>query len=74
MDNTLLNRCTLAYQEAIASATYPAHTTRTHRAGVASVLEHLAAELLVLTARGPLSAHDVARLLIDAAKQPQGAQ
>lgn len=63
-DNTLLGRCTVALEEAINASGYPAHTTRTRRAGVAAVLEHLAAELVVLNQREPrVSVHEVARML-----------
>lgn len=68
-DNTLLGRCTVAFQEAVDSIDYPLHTTRTQRAGVASVLEHLAAEIIVMHQREPrLSVHELARrLTIEAA-------
>lgn len=63
-DNTLLGRCTVAMEEALNASDYPAHTTRTRRAGVAAVLEHLAAELLVMNQRNErLSVHQVARIL-----------
>ena len=67
-DNTLLGRCTLAFQEAIAAADYPLHTTRTQRAGIAAVLEHLAAELVWLNQTDQnLTVHELGRLLIEAA-------
>lgn len=50
-DNTLLGRCTVAYSEAVEAIDYPQHTMRARRAGVAAVLEHLAAELLVMNQR-----------------------
>lgn len=63
-DNTLLGRCTVAYSEAVEAIDYPQHTTRVRRAGVAAVLEHLAAELLVLNQRNErISIHEVARML-----------
>lgn len=68
-DNTLLGRCTVALEEAINASDYPAHTTRTRRAGVAAVLEHLAAELLVLNQRNDrLTVHELSRLLLAAAQ------
>ena len=68
MDDTLLNRCTVALEEAINASDYPAHTTRTRRASVAAVLEHLAAELVVMNQRNErLSVHEVARILSAAA-------
>ena len=63
-DNTLLGRCTVAFEEAINASDYPAHTTRTRRAGVASVLEHLAAEIVALNLREPrITVHELARIL-----------
>jgi ribosomal protein S18 acetylase RimI-like enzyme len=72
-DNTLLGRCTVAYAEAFEAAiTSQAVAPQSRRAGVAAVLEHLAAELLVMNQRNErLSVHECARLLIDAA---QGAE
>jgi hypothetical protein len=64
-DNTLLGRCTVAYEEAFNDAlqAWPDASARRH--GVAAVIEHLAAELLVMHQRneGRLSAHDAARML-----------
>jgi len=64
-DNTLLGRCTVAYTEAVNALDYPHHTTRSRQTGVRAVIEHLAAELLVMHQRneGRLSAHDAARML-----------
>lgn len=64
-DNTLLGRCTVAYSEAFEAAiTSQAIAPQSRRAGVAAVLEHLAAELLVLNSRNErLSVHEVARML-----------
>ena len=64
-DNTLLGRCTVAYSEAFEAAiTSQAIAPQSRRAGVAAVLEHLAAELLVLNSRNDrLSVHEVARML-----------
>lgn len=64
-DNTLLGRCTVAYSEAFEAAiTSQAIATDWCCAGVAAVLEHLAAELLVLNSRNErLSVHEVARML-----------
>jgi len=76
MDDTLISRCTVAYEEAASGIDYPflrtpeslripLYTQRVMRAGVAAVIEHLAAELLVMHQRnqGRLSAHDAAMLL-----------
>ncbi len=64
-DNTLLGRCTVAYEDAFNDAlqAWPAASAR--RRGVAAVIEHLAAELMVMHQRneGRLSAHDAARML-----------
>ena len=64
-DNTLLGRCTVAYEEAVNALNYPLHTNRSRQVGVAAVIEHLAAELLVMHQRndGRLSAHDAAQIL-----------
>lgn len=64
-DNTLLGRCTVALGEAMLQG---APLTREQKAGarrgVAAVLEHLAAELLVMNQRNErLSVHEVARIL-----------
>jgi hypothetical protein len=64
-DNTLLGRCTVAYEEAFNDALQAWPDASARRRGVAAVIEHLAAELLVMHQRneGRLSAHDAARLL-----------
>ena len=64
-DNTLLGRCTVAYEEAFNDALQAWPDTSARRRGVAAVIEHLAAELLVMHQRneGRLSAHDAAQLL-----------
>lgn len=64
-ENTLLGRCTVAYAEAFEAAiTSQAIAPQSRRAGVAAVLEHLAAELLVMNQRNDrLSVHEVARIL-----------
>ncbi len=71
-DNTLLGRCTVAYADAWnerIKTLGPAGRTEwpddAQRAGVRAVIEHLAAELLVMHQRneGRLSAHDAARML-----------
>ena len=66
-DDTLLGRCTVAYTEAVDALDYPQHTTRSRQTGIRAVIEHLAAELMVMHQRneGRLSAHDAARLLRD---------
>ena len=65
MDNTLLGRCTVAYQEGINGLDYPAHTQRAMRAGVAEVLLHLAAEITVLRQNQPrLTAHEISAWLV----------
>ena len=66
-DNTLLGRCTVAYVETFEATL---HRAQARRAGVAAVLEHLAAELLVMNQRNErMSVHECARLLKDAAKE-----
>jgi hypothetical protein len=64
-DNTLLGRCTVAYEEAFNDALQAWPDASARRRGVAAVIEHLAAELLVMHQRneGRLSAHDAARML-----------
>jgi hypothetical protein len=64
-DNTLLGRCTVAYEEAFNDALQVWPDSSARRRGVAAVIEHLAAELLVMHQRneGRLSAHDAAQLL-----------
>jgi hypothetical protein len=72
MTDTLLTRCTVAYAEAWnerIKTLGPAGRTEwpddAQRTGVAAVIEHLAAELVVMHQRnqGRLSAHDAARML-----------
>jgi hypothetical protein len=67
-DNTLLGRCTVAYEEAFNDALQAWPDASARRRGVAAVIEHLAAELLVMNQRneGRLSAHDAARMLREA--------
>ena len=61
MDNTLLGRCTVAYQEGLNGLDYPAAM----RAGVAEVLLHLAAEITVLRQTQPrLTAHEISVWLV----------
>ena len=64
-ENTLLGRCTVAYEEAFNDALQAWPDASARRRGVAAVIEHLAAELLVMHQRneGRLSAHDAARML-----------
>jgi hypothetical protein len=64
-DNTLLGRCTVAYEEAFNDALQAWPDAPARRRGVAAVIEHLAAELLVMHQRNEdrLSAHDAARML-----------
>jgi hypothetical protein len=71
MDDTLISRCTVAYEEAAYPYGSPLLPERLMRAGVAAVIEHLAAELLVMHQRnqGRLSAHDAAMLLREQALQ-----
>lgn len=70
-DNTLLGRCTLVFGEALLPGTpLTREQSAGARRGVAAVLEHLAAELLVMNQRNErLSVHECARLLIDAAQE-----
>ena len=65
MDDTLLGRCTVAYEEAFNDALQAWPDASARRRGVRAVIEHLAAELVVMHQRneGRLSAHDAARLL-----------
>lgn len=68
MTNTLLNRCLQAYEDAFEDAIVSAAINpESRRAGVRAVIEHLAAELVVMKQRnqGRLSAHDAAGLLLD---------
>lgn len=68
MDNTLLGRCTVAFQEGLNGTDYPCHTTRAQRAGVAEVLLHLAAEITVLRQTEPrLTAHEISTWLVQQA-------
>jgi hypothetical protein len=69
-DNTILGRCTVAYAEAFEAAiTSQAIAPQSRRAGVAAVLDHLAAELLVLHQRDDrLTVHELSRLLRAAAQ------
>lgn len=64
-ENTLLGRCTVALSEALEGAIAEDFvTSRVLRAGIAGVLEHLAAELIVMNQRNErLSVHKVARIL-----------
>jgi hypothetical protein len=64
-ENTLLGRCTVAYEEAFNDALQAWPDASARRRGVAAVIEHLAAELMVIHQRneGRLSAHDAAQLL-----------
>jgi hypothetical protein len=66
-ENTLLGRCTVAYEEAFNDALQAWPDPSARRRGVAAVIEHLAAELLVMHQRneGRLSAHDAAQLLLE---------
>jgi hypothetical protein len=73
-ENTLLGRCTVAYAEAWnerIKTLGPAGRTEwpdaAQRTGVRAVIEHLAAELVVMHQRneGRLSAHDAAQLLLE---------
>jgi hypothetical protein len=67
--NTLLGRCLVAYEEAFEEAiTSQAVNPMSRRAGVAAVLEHLAAELTWLNQQNPcLTVHELARILIQEA-------
>jgi hypothetical protein len=63
-DNTLLGRCLVSYEEAFEQeiSSWPDSSAR--RRGVAAVLEHLAAEMLVLNQRDDrLTVHQLARIL-----------
>lgn len=64
-DNTLLGRCTVAFSEALLPGTpLTREQAAGARRGTAAVLEHLAAELLVMNQRNErLSVHEVARIL-----------
>jgi hypothetical protein len=65
-ENTLIGRCTVAYEEAFNDALQAWPDASARRRGVAAVIEHLAAELLVMHQRneGRLSARDAAQLLL----------
>lgn len=69
-DNTMLGRCTVAYEDAFNDALHSWPDASARRRGVAAVIEHLAAELLVMHQRneGRLSAHDAAQMLRDAVR------
>lgn len=67
MDNTLVNRCTMAFVDAIEESSYPGHTWRTRRLGVAAVLMHLSAEIITAQQTRKLDAIDIAQMLIDGA-------
>lgn len=61
-ENTLLDRCRRAYDEA------PTAGVAT-RGGLTLVLEHLAAEIMAAQhMRGIMSGHDAARMLLEGAK------
>jgi hypothetical protein len=64
-ENTLLGRCTVAYEEAFnTEITSTICQPSSRRAGVRAVLKHLAAELVVMNQRSPrLSVHELARIL-----------
>ena len=67
-DDNLLSRCTVAYAEAFnTEITSTIYQPNSRRAGVRAVIEHLAAELVVMNQRnsGRLSAHDAARMLLE---------
>ena len=70
-ENTLLGRCVVAYSEAFEAAiTSDAIAPQSRRAGVAAVLEHLAAELIVVHQRDHrLSVHEMAQVLRNASGQ-----
>lgn len=61
-ENTLLDRCRRAYDEAPAAG-------MASRSGLTLVLEHLAAEIMAAQhMRGTMSGHDAARMLLEGAK------
>lgn len=67
--NTLLGRCHLAYLESFGEGLLD-DPDRAVRLGVAGLLQHIAAEVLVVEqCRPAMAAYDVARMLIDAAKE-----
>lgn len=67
MNDTLLNRCAAAHEDAILSQ-------YSHQRAIAAVLEHVAAELVVMNQRDPrLTAHQVVqRFRLEAAGQLAG--
>ena len=69
--NTLVGRCTMAYVDSFdaALATWPDASARER--GIAAVIEHLAAELVVMNQQhdGQLSAHEAVRLLLQEAQE-----
>lgn len=74
-DNTLLGRCTVALEEALApSVPLTREQSTAARRGVAAVLEHLAAEIIVMHQREPrLTVHELARrLTLEAAGELAG--
>jgi hypothetical protein len=74
-DNTLLGRCTMALKEALGPGVpFTREQSAAARRGVASVLEHLAAEIIVMHQRDPqLSVHELARrLTLEAAGELAG--
>lgn len=74
-ENTLLGRCLVAYSEAFEAAiTSQAVAPQSRRQGIAAVLEHLAAELVVMNQREPqLTVHELARrLTLEAAGELAG--
>jgi hypothetical protein len=73
--NTMLGRCLVAYEEAFEEAiTSQAVNPMSRRRGVAAVLEHLAAEIIVMHQREPsLTVHELARrLTLEAAGELAG--
>jgi hypothetical protein len=74
-DNTLLGRCTVALEEALApSVPLTREQSTAARRGVAAVLEHLAAEIVWLNQKEPsLTVHELARrLMLEAAGELAG--
>jgi hypothetical protein len=64
-NNTLLGRCTVAYVEGFdGEITSSIPQPKARRAGVAAVLDHLAAEIAVMVERAPnLTAHQLITIL-----------
>jgi len=70
-ENTLLDRCNVAYVKGRSAAAFIQlangdlpPSERTRRAGVAAVLDHLAAEIAVMLKRAPnLTAHQLITIL-----------